>query len=77
MVVDAMTLDELLEASPDKLKALTEKDLEKHLEHYFCVTRPEMVAERGSNKGAVKVDALKDPRLAKMEAMLDRLGIKL
>ena len=72
-----MTLDELLEASPDKLKALSEKDLEKYLGQYFCVTRPEMVAERGSNKSAIKVDALKDPRLAKMEALLDRLGIKL
>jgi len=41
-----MTLEQLLDCSAEKLKAMTDKELEEFFMPYFNVTRPEQAAKR-------------------------------
>jgi len=37
-----MTLSQLLECDADTLEKMTDDELRKHFEPYFCITRPEL-----------------------------------
>lgn len=61
-----MTLDELADLTADKLKALSNKELEDILRPYFNVTRPEQIVRVQTQK---KEDFL-DPKQREVMALL-------
>jgi hypothetical protein len=86
-----MTIEQLLDCSPDELEKLSDTELEKILAPYFNVTRPELgahVKKTGATNSNTKVvTSIKAPKTAadwekaeKMKAavaMAAQLGINL
>jgi hypothetical protein len=86
-----MTIEQLLDCSPDELEKLSDTELEKILAPYFNVTRPELgahVKKTGATNSNTKVvTSIKAPKTAadwekqeKMKAayeMAKQMGINL
>lgn len=61
-----MTLEELLDSSAAKLKAMSDAELQEHFKKYFTVTRPEL-APRPAKKELFDPEALeRKQKLAKL-----------
>lgn len=77
-----MTIEELLECSADQLEAMSDEQLCKYFASYLNVTRPELVTrpEKDNHKVSMsgsKTSRVKDDKMARAQAILDRLQINL
>lgn len=72
-----MTLNELLNNSPDKLEALSDEELKAILAPYFNVTRPdESKRKPKANKSVVAIEAIKNKtKKQQLDEKLRMLGI--
>ncbi len=76
-----MTLEQLLSNTPDKLEALTDKELNAILSPYFNVTRPDMSKIKESHRTLGSKSKQGDLELQlkfkKAEALAKKFGIEL